>query len=78
MRFIFYLFCFIYINTTAQSIVNTEKLFNPDNKGLLISSSLSGNFVSGNNDLLMVDYSINFSYQKQKHTFMILTSLCFN
>ena len=69
--FSFFLFCFC---SFSQSIVNTEKLFNSNENGLVVVSELSGNLISGNNDLLKMDYSLNFSYQSEKNRLMLLAS----
>ncbi|MAQ69724.1 MAG: hypothetical protein CMD23_01340 [Flavobacteriales bacterium] len=69
--FSFFLFFFC---SFSQSIVNTEKLFNSNESGLVVVSELAGNLISGNNELLKLDYSLNFSYQYEKNMLMLLTS----
>lgn len=69
LSFFIFFFC-----SFSQSIVNTEKLFTSTQSGLVVSSELAGNFISGNNDLLKMDYSLNFSYQNEKNRLMFLTS----
>ena len=58
---------FLTLNLTSQSIVNTEKLFTTNDEGLGISSELSGSSISGNASVLLLEYSLNFSYKKNKH-----------
>ena len=57
-------FLFLTLNITSQSIVNTEKLFTTNDEGLGISSELSGSSISGNASVLLLEYSLNFSYKK--------------
>ena len=63
---VFILFSFSNI-ILSQSIVNTEKLFTTNDEGLGISSELSGSSISGNASVLLLEYSLNFSYKNKKH-----------
>ncbi len=58
---------------TAQSIINTEKLFKTSKEGLGISSKLSGNSIQGNASVFFLKYALNFSYKKQKHYLRLLS-----
>ena len=60
-------------NLTSQSIVNTEKLFTTNDEGLGISSELSGSSISGNASVLLLEYSLNFSYKNKKHYLRFLS-----
>ena len=66
-------FLFLTLNITSQSIVNTEKLFTTNDEGLGISSELSGSSISGNASVLLLEYSLNFSYKKNKHYLRFLS-----
>ena len=57
----------------GQSIINTEKMFNDSKDGLGISSKLSGNSIQGNASVLFLNFSLNFSYQKEKHYLRLLS-----
>lgn len=63
----------ITITSSAQSIVNTEKLFTTNDEGLGISSELSGSSISGNASVLLLEYGLNFSYKNNKHYLRLLS-----
>ena len=66
-------FLFAIVDHSAQSIINTEKLFKTSEEGLGISSKLSGNSIQGNASVLFLKYSLNFSYKKEKHYLRLLS-----
>ena len=57
----------------GQSIINTEKMFKDSKEGLGISSKLSGNSIQGNASVLFLNFSLNFSYKKEKHYLRLLS-----
>jgi len=57
----------------SQSIVNTEKLFTTNDEGLGVSSELNGSAISGNASVFLIEYSLNFSYKKDKNYFRLLS-----
>ena len=57
----------------CQSIVNTEKLFTTNDEGLGISAELAGSSISGNASVLLLEYSLNFSYKYEKHYLRLLS-----
>ena len=67
------LFIFFGIYCNAQSIVNTEKLFTTNDEGLGVSSELTGSSISGNASVLLLEYSLNFSYKKENHYLRLLS-----
>jgi hypothetical protein len=69
----FCIFFFALVNCSAQSIINTEKLFKTNEEGLGVSSKLSGNSIQGNASVLFLKYSLNFSYKKDKHYLRLLS-----
>lgn len=66
-------FAFTFLYSNAQSIVNTEKLFTTNDDGFGVSSELAGSSISGNADVLLVEYSLNFAYKKQNHYLRLLS-----
>tara|TARA_B100000963_G_C22585339_1_gene652813 strand:- start:704 stop:1489 length:786 start_codon:yes stop_codon:yes gene_type:complete len=57
----------------CQSIVNTEKLFTTNDEGLGISAELAGSSISGNASVLLLEYSLNFSYKHENHYLRLLS-----
>ena len=66
------IFCYG-INSTCQSIVNTEKLFNDTEDGFATAAELMGSAISGNANVLLVEYSMNFRYRWGKNNLKLLT-----
>ena len=64
---------FVYNGVTAQSIVNTEKLFIDNGDGFAVSAELMGSSIQGNADVLLLEYSLNFAYKKAKNSFKLLS-----
>ena len=61
------IFTFFYgFSATCQSIVNTEKLFNDTEDGFATAAELMGSAISGNANVLLVEYSMNFRYRWKK------------
>jgi len=65
-KFLVLIVLFISQSFIGQSIVNTEKLFTSNDDGLGVSSELAGSSISGNASVLLLGYSLNFSYKKTK------------
>ena len=57
----------------CQSIVNTEKLFTTNDEGLGISAELAGSSIGRNASVLLLEYSLNFSYKHEKHYLRLLS-----
>tara|TARA_B100001287_G_scaffold9437_1_gene7302 strand:- start:19107 stop:19889 length:783 start_codon:yes stop_codon:yes gene_type:complete len=57
----------------AQSIVNTEKLFNDNEDGFATAAELIGSAISGNANVSLVEYSMNFRYRWKKNNLKLLT-----
>ena len=70
---IFFTLLFCSIVSSGQSIVNTEKLFTNNDEGLGVSAEFSGRSISGNASVLLLGYSLNFSYKKNKNYFRLLS-----
>ena len=66
-KFLVLIVLFISQSFIGQSIVNTEKLFTSNDDGLGVSSELAGSSISGNASVLLLGYSLNFSYKKNKN-----------
>lgn len=69
--------CFIFLLlfhlSWAQSIVNTEKLFRHSGEGFALAAELNGNFIAGNADVFVLEYSLNLAYKKKKSSLMLLS-----
>ena len=72
LRLIF-IVCGIVSISFGQTIVNTEKLFNEDSTKLKFSAELVGSALSGNANVVFLEYSANSAYQLGKNQFMLLT-----
>ena len=72
-KFLVLIVLFISQSFIGQSIVNTEKLFTSNDDGLGVSSELAGSSISGNASVLLLGYSLNFSYKKNKNYFKLLS-----
>mgnify|MGYP006075161833 FL=1 len=70
---IFFTLLFCSIVSSGQSIVNTEKLFTNNDEGLGVSAELSGSSISGNASVLLMEYSLNFSYKNENHYLRFLS-----
>ena len=57
----------------SQSIVNTEKLFSDNEDGFAASSELMGSAISGNANVILVEYSLNFRYKWKKNNIKLLS-----
>jgi hypothetical protein len=60
-------------NFFAQSIVNTEKLFHSNDEGLASAAELMGSAISGNANVLLLEYSLNFRYRWKKNNLKFLS-----
>ena len=74
--FIFGIFLLLAISVpqnvvTAQSIVNTEKLFTDNDDGFAVASEFIGSSIRGNADVLLLEYSLNFAYRKGKNCYKL-------
>ena len=72
-KFLVAIILFISLSFISQSIVNTEKLFTSNDDGLGVSSELAGSSISGNASILLLGYSLNFSYKKNKNYLRLLS-----
>ena len=63
----------ICLSYRAQSIVNTEKLFNDNEDGFATSAELLGSAISGNANVLLVEFSMNFRYRWGKSNLKLLS-----
>ena len=72
-KFLVVIILFISLSFISQSIVNTEKLFTSNDDGLGVSSELAGSSISGNASILLLGYSLNFSYKKNKNYLRLLS-----
>ena len=72
---IFYLIIFLISSNylCSQSIVNTEKLFSDNEEGFAASSELMGSAISGNANVILVEYSLNFRYKWKKNNLKLLS-----
>ena len=57
----------------SQSIVNTEKLFSDNDDGFAASAELMGSAISGNANVTLVEYSLNFRYKWKKNNLKLLS-----
>ena len=72
-KFLVVIILFISLSFISQSIVNTEKLFTSNDDVLGVSSELAGSSISGNASILLLGYSLNFSYKKNKNYLRLLS-----
>ena len=66
------MFSFSYISF-GQSIVNTEKLFLNEKSGFRMSSELVGNFIAGNANIAVFEFTGNFAYKKNNHILHLIS-----
>ena len=67
------IFCLSMHAGLSQSIVNTEKLFSDNEDGFAASSELMGSAISGNANVILVEYSLNFRYKWKKNNLKLLS-----
>ncbi len=67
------IFCLSMHAGFSQSIVNTEKLFSDNEDGFAASSELMGSAISGNANVILVEYSLNFRYKWKKNNLKLLS-----
>jgi hypothetical protein len=67
------LFLISSLSLHAQSIVNTDKLFSNEEKKFSMASELTGNYISGNANVFMLNYSLNFALKHKRSRFMLLS-----
>lgn len=73
-KYFLFLIAGIFCNFSfAQSIVNTEKLFINNEDSFAFSAELMGNSIQGNAEVQLVEYSLNFSFKKEKNSFQLLS-----
>ncbi len=58
---------------TAQTIVNTEKLFNKEKPGFNLSAKLTGSGIAGNSNQFSLNYSLNMAYIKEKNALKLFS-----
>jgi len=68
-----YLILWIPNISIGQSIVNTEKLFLNEKTGFAMSSELTGNFIAGNANISVLEFTGNFAYKKKNHTLHLIS-----
>jgi len=74
LKYLLLIISFLFYNLShSQSIVNTEKLFTTNDEGLGASAELSGSSISGNASVLLMEYSLNFSYKNEDHYLRFLS-----